>query len=200
MKPFLSIYTPTYKRPRLLSRCIASVMAQTIGNEQIQHYVVRDDIGIGIGGMFAAIADNAKHLIGEYVYILQDDDILAKPDVVQRLYDFAKGNGNPEVIIVQNTKRGMRLPLVWEDAPRVGMIDLGSYIVRRDVFTVNAHFFGRRYEGDFDFIETLWIRGYKFAWFRLLFAEAQALGLGRDEVGILNDEDALAPMARRELR
>jgi len=41
--------------------------------------------------------------------------------------------------------------------------------------------FGKRYEGDFDYISALWNRGYQFAWHDRLFARAQVLGLGRPE-------------------
>jgi len=43
---FLSVYTPTYKRPQALARCKASVAAQTIPTE---HVIIVDEIGIGIG-------------------------------------------------------------------------------------------------------------------------------------------------------
>jgi hypothetical protein len=29
MTPFISFYTPTFKRPRLMARCLASVWSQT---------------------------------------------------------------------------------------------------------------------------------------------------------------------------
>ena len=45
---FLSVYTPTYKRPQALARCKASVAAQTIPTE---HVIIVDEIGIGIDGM-----------------------------------------------------------------------------------------------------------------------------------------------------
>ena len=51
---FLSVYTPTYKRPQALARCKASVAAQTIPTE---HVIIVDEIGIGIDGMYGAIQD-----------------------------------------------------------------------------------------------------------------------------------------------
>jgi len=44
---FLSVYTPTYKRPQALARCKASVAAQTIPTE---HVIIVDEIMEPRGG------------------------------------------------------------------------------------------------------------------------------------------------------
>lgn len=188
METFLSIYTPTYKRPGLLQRNVDSVCAQTI-SEVIQHYIVRDEVGIGIGGMFAAIEENARHLTGDYVYVLQDDDVLAGPDVVAKLRAFVEAERRPPVVMVRNIKRGQIYPTRWESQPALCAVDLGSYVVREDVFRAHAGDFGRRYEGDFDFIDAVWKANWRFAWCNELFARAQALGLGRPEHELAVDVD-----------
>ena len=55
---FLSVYTPTYKRPQALARCKASVAAQTIPTE---HVIIVDEIGIGIDGMEVEIEYSYLH-------------------------------------------------------------------------------------------------------------------------------------------
>lgn len=179
VKPMLTIYTPTYKRPTYLKRCLRSVENQTC--QDYQHLVVRDEIGIGIAGMFAEIINHLSEMKGNYIYLLQDDDVLASPDVLEELKKFLQERNRPEVIMVRNVKRGRLLPTYWEQAPQLGHVDLGSYIIRRDIFVKNIYRFGPRYEGDFDFIMALWNHGYQFAWLDVLFARAQALGLGRPE-------------------
>jgi len=178
--PFLSIYTPTYRRPTLLAACRQSVADQTIAGE-IQHYVLVDDIGVGIAGMFAEIPRHVGELQGEYVYVLQDDDVLAGPEVVERLKRFVKEEGEPPVVMVRNRKRGMVLPTFWGEAPRPAHVDLGNYVLRRDVFRLHAGDFGRCYEGDYYFILRVWEMGWRFTWLDLLFSKAMALGLGRPE-------------------
>ena len=180
MATFLSVYTPTFARPTLLATCRQSVEAQT-ARDAIQHLIVYDDVGIGIGGMFAEIQEHVGNLRGDYVYILQDDDVLAGPDVVERLRVFAIENNDPAVVIVRNQKRGMILPTHWMDRPRRNHIDLGSYVVRRDVLTAHAGDFAPKYDGDFEYIDAVWRAGWRFTWCDLLFARALGTGLGRPE-------------------
>lgn len=184
---FLTIYTPTYQRPTLLQQCIDSVQAQTAAAD-IQHVIVHDDVGVGVAGMFAAIPVNVASMSinGRYVYILQDDDCLVDSLAVAELQAFAQREQYPEVIICKNKKRGNVYPTEhsWQKAPREGHIDLGSYVVRQDVFRRFANRFGERYAGDIDFIESVWREGYSFAWWPRLFAREQLAnvpGLGRAE-------------------
>jgi GT2 family glycosyltransferase len=190
---FLTIYTPTYRRPNLLAACVASVDRQT-ARADIQHVIVRDAVGIGIAGMFAAIPDHLGELRGKYIYLLQDDDTLIGPDVVHDLRAFVAEQGDPAVVIVKVRKRGQVLPTFWGVRPRQAHIDLGNYVVRCDVFAKHVGDFGARYEGDFDFIDRLWRAGRQFAWFDRLFAHAQVVGMGRPEAEI---EEAIVKAPER---
>jgi hypothetical protein len=186
---FLTIYTPTFRRPGMLERCVASVTRQE-SLEMIQHIIVRDEVGLGIAGMFAEIPRHVEEMVGDYVYILQDDDELADGRCVADVQEWiCRQMVNPAVIMVRNIKRGMNLPLMWETRPVCGWVDLGGYLVKREVFAENAGMFGRRYEGDYDFIDRLWAMGYTFGWCARLFAREQvsAPGLGRAEVDVMRD-------------
>lgn len=184
---FLTIYTPTYQRPSLLQVCEDSVQAQTdVGD--IQHLVIRDEVGVGIDGMYAAIPANTYYMTGQYVYVLQDDDMLADNDVVADLQAFVTSQNKPDVVICLNRKRGNVYPTyprqTMTEGPREGFIDLGSYIVRRDVFQRYADAFGKRYAGDIDFIVKLWVENCRFVFFDRLFSVEQLAGvpgLGRPE-------------------
>src|SRR3990172_2691021 len=81
--------------------------------------------------------------------------------------------GDGEGVKGRNSRGGLTLPLIWQEKAREGYVDLGSYVTRRGVFTENVTRFGKRYAGDFDFIDALWEGGYSFAWFDRLFARAQ---------------------------
>jgi glycosyltransferase involved in cell wall biosynthesis len=50
MTPFLTVLTPTYRRPVGLVACLESVWTQT-AIDQIEQVVMVDHIGLGIGGM-----------------------------------------------------------------------------------------------------------------------------------------------------
>jgi hypothetical protein len=168
MKPFLSLYTATYKRPQQLARCLASVAGQTLVNE-IEHIVIPDHVGLGIGGMYQRVKDYIHAVHGEYVHFLADDDVLADPGVVEVVKQAAEQNDYPPMLIVRAVKGGLMLPFgqVWP--PVCGQIDLGCLIARADVWKAHAHRYGNRYEGDFDFADAVAQSGHGAVFVDVLF-------------------------------
>lgn len=180
-KLFLTIYTPTYRRPRLLATCVESVCTQNC--QDLEHIIYHDGIGEGISGMFARLVQSADEFAGQYVYILQDDDRLSDPRVVADLKHYAEANDHPPVIICKNRKAPYVLPLRWEMEPISGHIDLGSYVVRRDIFIqYRIGLLSGRYEADFDFIRAVWDAGVPFSWYDRLIAESDQFGKGAPEL------------------
>lgn len=177
--PFLTIYTPTYKRPKFLAINKRSVDAQTCTD--YEHIIHVDGQGVGVGGMFRQMKADAEAFRGDYVYILQDDDRLCDDYVVADLQRFAQANDNPPVIICRNRKSNMMLPDRWGMRPEKAHIDLGSYVIRRDVFLQYKDNFAERYEADFFFIAAVWDAGVPFSWFDRLIAESDQFGFGRPE-------------------
>lgn len=158
MTPFLTFYTPTYRRPQALAACLASVAKQTAVG-RIQQIVVPDHIGVGVGGMYAQIPTYVDAIKGEYVHLLADDDELVDPSVVQRVAAFAHAYDYPELILVRVRKAGV-FDLTTPTWPPVeGGIDLGCLITRADIWKAHVHRYGKRYEGDFDFAQALYQSG-----------------------------------------
>lgn len=178
MTPFLSFFTPTYRRPMALAKCLASVGAQTLASE-IEQIVVPDHVGVGIvDGLYGRIPIYADALHGQYVHILCDDDVLASPVVVQQVQDFAVAEGFPPVIVVRVRKGTMELPSAPIKPPTIGTIDLACFILRADVFRMHANDYGKRYEGDFDHAAALDRAGWPFAFCDFLFVVgAQSRGV-----------------------
>jgi hypothetical protein len=168
MRPFITFYTPTYKRPEGLAKCLASVAQQT-AVRQIEQIVIPDHVGIGIAGMYQLVPEYAKSVHGDYVHILADDDVLASPTVVEQVQQFAIESGYPPVIIVRVVKGGLALPIDRPWPPVCGRIDLGCAITRADVWQAFAHRYGSRYEGDFDYMDALCQAGYPAAFLDVLF-------------------------------
>ena len=63
MTPFISFYTPTYRRPEGLAACLASVGRQTVVDE-IEQVVIPDHLGRGIGGMYGELPKYVDALHG----------------------------------------------------------------------------------------------------------------------------------------
>src|ERR1041385_6151052 len=99
-QPFLSVVTPTHRRPTLLARCRASVDAQTLPCE---HVVIPDDAGIGIDGVYAAMPTHAHEASGCYVMVLSDDNILIAPTFAQELRREAERADWPDAIVFRES-------------------------------------------------------------------------------------------------
>jgi hypothetical protein len=170
--PFLSFFTPTYRRPQRLAQCMESVWRQSVACEQV---IVHDTIGVGIAGVYARVAAYAASLHGEYVHVLADDDVLAGPTVVEQVLHAAAAAGHPDVFVVHAIKNGLHLPLMSDGPPVEGAIDLGCIITRRDVWQAHADHYGRRYEGDFDHVTAMWQAGRRFVYTDILFEIGPAM-------------------------
>ncbi len=175
-QPFLSLYTPTYRRPTGLAACLASVQVQTAVAD-VEQVVVVDHVGNGIDGMYARVPDYAPSAHGLYVYMLCDDDVLADRNVVSDFKVFAETHGRPPVVICKATKGGMTWPYPFAAPPMLGHIDLGCVITRGDVWQQFCGRYGQSYEGDFAFIEALWNAGLPFVyWDRVVSVGAVSRG------------------------
>jgi hypothetical protein len=163
VSPFISFYTPSYKRPRQLSACLASVGMQTAVDD-IEQIVVVDHVGVGVHGMFARVPEYAPVVHGQYAHILADDDVLAGPDVVARLKHIAEVEQFPAVIIVSATKGHLTLPLDREGPPVCGRIDLGCLVVRADIWKQHVTDYKACYEGDFFMADALWKAQHRFVY------------------------------------
>jgi hypothetical protein len=163
MTPFLSFYTPTFRRPRGLTSCLASVAAQTAVDD-IQHIVIPDHVGVGVDGMYARVPFYANAVHGQYVHLLADDDVLAGPHVVAQLRERAQAEGLPAVLIVSATKGSLTLPIDSAGPPICGRIDLGCLVVRRDIWQRHVADYGKCYEGDYWMAKALWDAGHRFVY------------------------------------
>lgn len=169
--PFLSLYTPTFRRPTQLARCLESVGAQTAVDD-LEQIVVPDHSGYGVaGGLYGRIGWYASALRGQYVNLLADDDQLADDTVVSTVKVFADSQGQPDVIVVRVCKNGLFLPLCDPTGePICGQVDMTSFIVRGDIWHKHWPDYRVRYEGDYDHALALFKAGYRFAFCDVLWA------------------------------
>lgn len=175
MIPFITFYTPTYKRPRGLVACLASVAAQTAADD-LEQVVIPDHVGRGIAGMYARVPDYASAVHGRYVTFLCDDDVLSDPGAVAAVRAFAEAQGEPPLILVHTRKGGAIWPAGDPWPPQVGRIDLNCAIVRADIWRAHIAAYGARYEGDFDFLSALHASGVPAVSYPYLFSVGAVSG------------------------
>lgn len=179
--PFLTLITPTYKRPKQLAACLDSVAKQTAVAD-IEQIVMPDHVGYGVAaGLFGRMSWVKPVVRGAYVNILCDDDVLPDERAVEKVRSFASNHEDPAVIVARVIKNGLRLPLCAPEAePICGQVDLTSFIVRSDVWHAHVSDYGQRYEGDFDHASALYRAGRRFAFCDVLWAVGAASN-GRPE-------------------
>lgn len=179
--PLLTIYTPhLYTRPTWLARCKDSVAQQT--DQDIQHLVIVDKVGIGWAGVAKEIPQHHAEILGDYVYILSDDDWLADNNVVADFRQFVQTNGSPDFVFCKQRIGGAVYPTNWGQPATVAKISGGCIIVKRQVWF--EHKWGTGRTGDFAFISSVCddkrLRG---VWFDRLFCVAGPSGFGDGEFG-----------------
>jgi hypothetical protein len=179
--PFLTFYTPTFHRPFALAKCMASIEKQT-ARHRVEQIIVPDFVGYGIAnGLYGRIPWYAEACRGEYVHILADDDELLDERAVEKVIAFAEKKMRPPVIMVNVIKGGFEYPCCNPfGPPQVSEVDLGCYILRRDIWLRHYKDYGDRYEGDFDHAVVLHEHGYRREHLDLFFVEGGASN-GRPE-------------------
>lgn len=156
--PLVSIITRVMpnKRPKLFAQHKASIAALT--STDYEQVFIIDRIG---HGMLAANRSFAQaNPFGKYVYLLDDDDYLTRPDFIQLVASAKTEGGNdPDVIFFKNkilTGDGDQLypkPQSWQTRqPKRGQIGGSCFVVKRWVFDLYIHHFGHPSFGDWHFI------------------------------------------------
>ena len=179
---FLEILTRCYKRPTMLAKNQDSLRAQVFG-DWVQTLLV-DDQGVGINETHERMARYAPQLVGDYIWILDDDDECIRPTLFAELYDIAFYH-NPQVIMIRmdHGPRGI-LPdeKNWGYAPQLGHVGVSAYVVRRDVWQAHARAWTPGvYHSDYNFIAAIFADNPFVIWHNVIGSRVQQIGLGRAE-------------------
>jgi hypothetical protein len=157
--PFLEVLTRCYKRPAMLAANQASLREQTDG-DWVQTLLV-DDVGRGIGWSSENMGAHAPFLVGEYIWILDDDDLCICPTLVADLKSIVAEH-NPDVVMVKmdHGKAVLPGPSMWGCDPEYGQIGVSAYIVRRSLWQRHAGAFSPGWYGsDYSFINSIFGNG-----------------------------------------
>ncbi len=180
-RPFLQIITRTFgQRPTLLARCRESV-ALLCDADYVQT-VIADDGGRGVA--WANRNLSTVEAQGEWVWVLDDDDLCSDRELIARLRRVA-AHQEPDVILVRvfHGKWGLLPPDVrWGTRPVCGQYGGACAVVRRDVWDVHRAGWESIYAADFWFVNRLWDAGLRFAWLDVIagYQPQQNNGAGDD--------------------
>jgi len=183
---FLEVITRCYQRRRMLAYNQESLQSQTC-DDWTQTLLV-DEIGRGIGWSYQQMALYADDLEGDYIWILDDDDVASRMTLVRELKDIAAVN-NPDVIMIKmnHLTRGI-LPddLVWKKKPVIAHIGVSAFVVRREVWQRHAGaFLSASYSADFDFISSIFKEeGIDIFWHDVIASQVQKISMGLPELVI----------------
>lgn len=199
-RPFFSIVTRVYKRPRGVRRSVKSVIMQTFNSWENVFLVDRTgkhECGnvLWANKQFDVHSDK---LSGNYILALDDDGEFTDSGFFSSVYRTAIDEDMPECILVHSISPNKRrcfhtLPRkdVWEtnweigDRPPFWYGHGYNWCVRRDIFCAMAHTYAKDLGGDWHFMTSLIRTGVTFV--RCDVIGARSLSRGR---GVVFEEEA----------
>ena len=154
--PFLSIITRCNNRPLGLYRNIESLAMQTCTDyEQVFGW---DGQNRGVSWANDQLRVIGRRVRGDYVMVLDDDDMLNSPDAIATIREAAH---DAPAMILWRMDHGDALGILpddetWQQDPRQGHIGMSCWAVRRDVWMANLHEWRPRYEADYLWLAAVW--------------------------------------------
>lgn len=172
---FLSIVTRTHNRPEMLRRNMESVAAQTC--QDLEHVILHDAVGRGLQWANGQYQRYAPALSGDYVLMLDDDNVLAHPEAVATM--LAASGCKPHILqFMADVGPNGILPheQCWMAEPQIYHVDGHTLAVRRDVWLAHVHHFSGDKCADYRFIRALWDSGVTVEWIDSVLVVALGVG------------------------
>lgn len=182
MPPFLEILTRTFNaRPRMFAAHKISLAMQT--DQDFTHTVLVDSDRRGLVWATENMAAYAPRLVGEYIFVLDDDDELIRPTFVADLKELAVLYAPDVIMMRMDHGAGCILPSArWGKSPRVGEIGVSAFVVRRDVWQAHAGaWLPGCYTSDFQFINSIWQARPQIYWWDVTASRVQVQSFGQPE-------------------
>jgi hypothetical protein len=180
--PFLEVLTRACKRPRMLAVNQASLRNQT-DRDLVQTLLV-DDVGRGINWATENMAAYAPQLVGDWVWILDDDDTCILPTLVAEL-KFIVADSDPDLIMVRmDHGAGRILPDddTWHGPPVLSHIGCSAYVVRRVIWQAHAGaMLPGEYHSDYKFISSIWAAKPSVYWHDVIASRVMKQSFGAPE-------------------
>jgi hypothetical protein len=178
--PFLEVLTRTYRRPKMQAICEQSMREQC--DMDYTQTLLNDPEGRGIAWSYENMARYAPFLAGDYIWILDDDDMVTSKTFIADLKGIV-AECDPDVIMVKmdHAQRGILPNKCWQQKPEMGGIGVSAFVVRRAIWQRHSKYLSAHYAGDFDFIASIFERDYEIYWFDCIASRVQKISLGAAE-------------------
>jgi hypothetical protein len=182
---FLEVITRCYERPKMLKHNIDSLLCQTC-DDWTQTLLI-DEVGHGVGWSYQEMARQADELEGDYIWILDDDDMCIRNTLVDELSTIVTDR-NPDVIMLRmnHLQRGILPSHTWGQYPRMGDIGCSAFVVRRDVWVKHSVEFERGdYSNDYYFISAIFDDStVDIFWHDVIASQIQKISMGKPEAAL----------------
>lgn len=175
---FVEVVTRCYRRPGYLKNNRESLEAQTFADWE--QTLLVDDVGIGLDAANRQLATFEPD--GEYVWILDDDDMAARDTLFEEVHDLVQQTGADMVIVkMDHGARGI-LPAPWQFEPSAGLIGVSAAFIRRDLWQKCAEAWQRPgYDSDGFFMCEVFRQAEQVAWHDVIGSRVQRISLGAPE-------------------
>lgn len=170
----------------MLFNNVCSLRQQT--TPDYQHIILPDEERRGVDWANGMMADRDwSDIKGDYVMVLDDDDILSGPDVIITLESAAvdcwlENGEHPDLFVVQmdHGPRGIlpRDQFYREDGLYPGRAQIGcsAVIPCRDLFIIAVKAYKSKYDGDYDYIEACLDNAIAPNWLKFIASKVTQIG------------------------
>ena len=178
----LEVLTRSCRRPLMLAANQESLRRQT--SEAWIQTVLVDDLGRGVEWANQRLGAYAPMLAGDYVWVLDDDDLCTRPTLVEEIAEIV-ARENPDVIMLRmDHGAGRLLPGddTWMGPPVLGQIGCSAFVVRREVWQRHARAMEKgHYASDYDLIAAIWRSQPSVYWHDVVASRVMRQSFGRPE-------------------
>lgn len=144
-----------------------------------------DDVGRGVPWANLVLANYARQLEGDYIWVLDDDNECTLPTFVEGLQDIVQ-ECKPAVIMVRAIvgRFGVLPPdELWGKPPVYCRIDMGCFVVSRQTYRSFCSYFHGALGADFSFISTVLdeLDPARVVWWDVVAMRTQRVSAGAPE-------------------
>ena len=163
----------------MLARNRESLFAQT--DTDFEHIMLIDEIGMGIPQTHFWIVEEKKRPKGQYILILDDDELIDDQEFIANMKRIAKKH-DPDIIMFRNDRMGFVIPTNdrWGRRPECGYVGMACFAVKAEPWRLHIEAINKLHNaGDFTFLDALFEAGHSAYWHDKIVTKAQQIGGGR---------------------